>query len=610
MTRPNIAFNILRSVPVLWAKPSRMKFSLLFSLLFLLPISNDDWQSKLSDELLVDLQRGSTLDVIVRFSDQADLSTAKDIRGKEAKTNFVFNRLLQTAETQQQDVRTWLDQHRIEYQAFVLVNALRIERADMDLVRQLAERREVARIMGNPWGKIEDLAEPLSAATERGDPAEIEWNIEQINAPQVWDMGYRGEGVVIGNQDTGIDWDHEALLDKYRGSYDGTVDHNYNWHDAIHSANPLNGDTVLTDPSVNFCGFDSAEPCDDNGHGTYTVGISVGETPDNQVGVAPGARWIGCRNMDRGWGSPASYIECFEFFLAPTDLNGENPDPSRAPHVINNSWRCPEVEGCNDDNYALMEMAVDNLKAAGVVVVVSAGNSGPNCATIDAPAAIFENSFVVGATNEQDTITNFSSRGPVLVGTDTPLRKPDIVAPGRNIRGPRRNDNYSIGSGTSASGPHVAGLVALLINANPDLAGEVDMIEEIIEQSALPIESAQECSAGFTGMGIPNIVYGYGRIDALAAVNLALGVSSTNDRAELTGISASPNPTNGVLVVRSTELIPNALVELSDVRGRILLREQTDLQQRTLDVSELPAGVYVLSVRAEEGRWTERLVVQ
>lgn len=589
-----------------------MRLTLLFLLFATGLFATEPWQSKLSDELLIELERGGTERILVRFSAQADLSAAASLTRKEDKAQYVYQRLSELATTSQKDVREYLKSRQVSFNSFVMVNALAIETADLELVRNMAERPEVARIMPNPWTRLEDMAEPLTPAVDlRGGPQEVEWNIAQINAPQVWDMGFRGAGVVVGNQDTGIDWDHVALIEQYRGSDEnGSVDHNYNWFDAIDMASPLNNDDDPNDPEVNPCGFNSTEPCDDNGHGTYTVGISVGEEGGNQVGVAPEAEWIGCRNMDRGWGSPETYLECFEFFLAPTDVNGENPDPSRAPHVINNSWGCPEVEGCNEDNFALLETAVNNLKAAGVVVVVSAGNSGSDCSTISNPAAIYQNSFTVGATNQQDTIANFSSRGPVLVGTDLPYRKPDISAPGVNIRAPRRFDTYNSGSGTSAAGPHVAGLVALMINANPDLAGQVETIETIIEQTALGVESDQECGT-FTGMGVPNITYGYGRIDALAAVNMALTMVDVREVPGLQGLRITPNPTNGPLVISADTELGTVELRVNDVHGKILRSETIVLNKGgvvSLDLNRELPGIYFVRIGNGKRFWMERVI--
>ena len=344
------------------------------------------------------------------------------------------------------------------------------------------------------------------------------FSFNQVNAQlpdEVWDLGYSGEGVVIGGQDTGYDWDHEALIDKYRGWDGSSADHNYHWHDAIHAIDDSNSGT-------NPCGLDSPEPCDDHYHGTHTMGTMVGSAGSTEIGVAPDAKWIGCRNMERGDGTPATYLECFEWFLAPTDLNDQNPDASMAPHVINNSWSCPPSEGCDSSyDFTIMETAITNLQSAGVVVVVSAGNGGSGCSSIGDPPAFYPSSFSVGATNSNDNIASFSSRGPTA-NYGSPVLKPNVSAPGVSVYSSEPDDTYGTHSGTSMAGPHVAGLVALLISAEPALEGDVTQIENIIEQTALNLTSSQTCG-GVDGTEIPNNTYGHGRIDALAAVNFALG---------------------------------------------------------------------------------------
>lgn len=256
--------------------------------------------------------------------------------------------------------------------------------------------------------------------------------------------------------------------------------------------------------------------------------MTGGPSTDSIIGVAPDAKWMGCRNMEEGDGTPATYIECFEWFVAPTNLSNSSPNTAMAPHVINNSWGCPVLEGCNSSNYATMEAAVNAVRAAGIVVVVSAGNAGPNCSTVNEPAAMYTSSFSVGATNSSDVIANFSSRGPVTVYGNA--MKPNISAPGVNIFsciGNSNNSNsysYASWQGTSMAGPHVAGVAALIMSARPDLKGNVNVLEDLMEDNALPLYASAPFCGSDNASSSPNNVYGHGRIDALAAVNAALAL--------------------------------------------------------------------------------------
>ena len=328
---------------------------------------------------------------------------------------------------------------------------------DSHQLADLANRADVAHVFANPSVSLQLPAQPDPFAPQPISPDTVEWNIDKINAPAVWQMGFDGTGVVVAGQDTGYDWDHPALIDKYRGWNGANADHNYAWHDAIHSGGGV-------------CGADSAVPCDDHNHGTHTMGTMVGDDGvGNQIGVAPGAQWIGCRNMDQGDGTPTTYSECFQWFIAPTDLNDQNPNPAMAPDVINNSWGCPPSEGCTDPT--ILQTVVENTRAAGILVVTSAGNSGSACSTVTSPPAIYDASFSIGSTTSTDAISGFSSRGPVTVDGSNRL-KPDISAPGSNIRSSVRGGGYQGGwSGTSMAAPHVAGLAALLIDAVPSLQG-------------------------------------------------------------------------------------------------------------------------------------------
>jgi subtilisin family serine protease len=469
-----------------------------------------DWIAKTDPELLAATAGRETAEFLVVLHEQADLSHAARLAGKAERGGYVYETRTAVAARSQVPLHAFLDARGATYRAYWVINMLWV-RGDRALLQALAARNEVQHIYANRWQRAQ-LPTPIWADDDPRRPDVIEWNIDIVNAPDVWAQGFTGQGVVIGGQDTGYDWQHEAIKEQYRGWDGNTADHNYNWHDAIHEDNPGSGTT-------NSCGFDLAQPCDDNGHGTHTMGIMVGETPDLKIGMAPGARWIGCRNMEEGWGSPATYSECYEWFIAPYPLGGDpftDGDPARAPHVINNSWSCPATEGCATAD--VLKQVVEAVRAAGIVTVHSAGNGGPNCATVTTPAATYDASFTVGATDSQNLIADLSSRGPVMVDGSGRL-KPDVVAPGINVHSSIPGNGYAFLSGTSMAAPHVAGLVALLISAQPDLAGRVNALEEIITQSALGRTTTQACG-GDTATSVPNNTYGWGRIDALAAYQL------------------------------------------------------------------------------------------
>ena len=301
-------------------------------------------------------------------------------------------------------------------------------------------------------------------------PNGVEWNISKIGADQVWALGYTGQGVIVGDADTGVDWEHPALIEAYLGWDGAAASHDYHWYDAWDGR---------------------PEPWDDNGHGTHTTGTVVGSDGENQIGVAPGARWIACRNMRHGIGNPGGYISCMEFLLAPFPLAGDpfrDGDPARGAHVVNNSWGCPLEEGCLPDT---LRAAIGNLRVAGQMMVVSAGNDGPLCSTVQDAPAIYDEVYSVGALTQADQAAEFSSRGPVTVDASH-LPKPDIVAPGVDIRS-SIPDGYASLPGTSMAGPHVAGAVALLWSMDPSLIGDLERTEEVLAASAQPLTTAASC---------------------------------------------------------------------------------------------------------------------
>ncbi len=419
------------------------------------------------------------------------------------RLNSVINQLKSNEQKSRSKLEKIVKSYSTDYQFFWINNSLRVTMKSQD-VKEFIKNPLVARAYLNSGEKLKanKVYHVSKSATS------IEWGLEKIGVPQVWELGYKGQGVVIAGQDTGYQWDHPALKAKYRGWDGQNVDHNYNWHDSIASPN-----IICVDDS------NQPAPCDDINHGTHTMGTMVGDDgKGNQIGVAPEAKWIGCRNMNQGDGTPASYTECFQFFVEPTDLNGENPDLSKVPHIINNSWGCPESEGCTQPD--VLKTVVENTVAAGILVVASAGNSGSRCNTVNTPIAIYEKALTVGSTDSNDSISSFSSRGGVLLDGSNRI-KPDIAAPGGQVRSSIPGGGYARFSGTSMAGPHVAGVAALMISANPALAGNPELIKDILLESSDYKSADKECN-NVPADQRPNNTFGWGRLNALTAVNNSL----------------------------------------------------------------------------------------
>lgn len=460
---------------------------------------------------------GKEAEVIVKMKARADLSLAFKMKDKESRVRYVYETLLKEANESQAELRRWLEKRGIEYRWFYTTNALYLK-GDRDLVYQIARRGDVEGVYGNPWIKnILPIPEDelLTSAKYLDELLAIEWNVNKVKAPQVWAMGHRGEGVVVGAQDTGYRWTHTAVKNQYRGWNGTTADHDYNWHDSIHSGG-------------GSCGADSPVPCDDNGHGTHTIGTVLGSdynpgsgqncssTTTNQVGVAPCAKWIGCRNMNQGTGSPATYIECFDFFLAPYPVGG-NPnqgDPSKAPDLTTNSWGCPSSEGCS---WNTLQDSVNAHYAAGIMFVAAAGNDGSACGSVNDPPALYQNTFTIGSTTSSDAMSSFSSRGPADY---TNLMKPNVVTPGSNVRSAYNSSDtaYTTMSGTSMATPCSAGVVALLWSCFPSMKNDISTTQDVLQTTATRLTSIVESCGGDYVNG-PNNTWGYGLLNAEAACN-------------------------------------------------------------------------------------------
>ena len=425
---------------------------------------------------------------VAELEAKPDLSQEAAIEDREERLAAVRQSLLQTAQRTQAQVISTLKAANTPYQAFWLRNQIVFE-GDQALAERISSIAGVAEVRPE---KIYPLVRPVETeaaiAAAAGDP---EWGVDTIGADDAWAMGVIGGGIVVGNIDTGVEYTHPALVNQYRGNNgDGSFTHDHNWWDP-----------------TDICG---QEPCDNVFHGTHTMGTIVGGdgpgpfTPD--IGVAPGARWIAAKGCEDLGCSESALLSSGEFMLAPTDLAGENPDPSLAPHIVSNSWG----GGPGDIFY---QDIVNNWRAAGIFPVFASGNPGPECGAGGSPGD-FNESFSVGATDIDDFIADFSGRGPSVFGKINP----DVSAPGVDVLSAVPGDAYEIVSGTSMAAPHVAGTMALVLSASPELISQVEETFDIVRDTAVNIV---DTTCGGDDDGDPNNVYGEGRVDAAAAVAVA-----------------------------------------------------------------------------------------
>jgi subtilisin family serine protease len=340
---------------------------------------------------------------------------------------------------------------------FWVFNALEIVAAP-DVVTEIAALPEVAEI--KPNASVQAPSAPLNS------PAP-EWNIARVRAPDLWSLGLRGQGLVVANMDTGVDATHPDLAARWRGGTNS-------WYDP-------NGQHPTT-------------PIDVSGHGTWTMGTMVGgDAGGSAVGVAPDARWIAVKIFnDHGTATAAGIHAGFQWLLDPDG----NPATDDAPDVVDDSWTMSA--SCD----LTFQPDLRALRAAGILPVFAAGNSGPSPGTSMSPANNPE-AFAVGGTDDADAIDAGSSRGPSSCG-QAPY--PQLVAPGVNVRTTDLYGGYMSVGGTSIAAPHAAGALALLLGAFPGLDPE--------RQAA-----ALENGAVDLGALAPDDVFGWGRLDALASYN-------------------------------------------------------------------------------------------
>jgi len=467
-----------------------------------------------------------TITVIVRLQEQADLSDIPATPTVARRTATVDRLQRHAARTQApviELVRSLQRQGAVTaYTPYWIFSGLAV-RCNLAAAQELARHPSVASVRANQVV----ILDPSPAEIAQPATTTVPWGLQRIRAPQVWSgYGVRGEGVVVANIDTGVDWTHPALYASYRGYDPVASQHDYHWIDLTPTDAPAQA------------------PNDFHGHGTHTMGTIVGADPEAGiiVGVAPAAQWVAVKAFywnGKGWVSDeATLHSALQWCLAPTDRNGENPDPSLAPDIINNSWG--DADGTSD---AYLD-DVRALNAAGILAVYSAGNDGPGAASVGAPAS-YPEALAVGATTSSDDIASFSSRGPSPF--DGSL-KPDVSAPGNAVYSALPGNRYGYLNGTSMAAPHVAGLAALLWSADRSyhaglLSGALHGVPE--RNPTLTVTSTKQLiSATSVDLGQPGAdnSFGAGRIDAYAALQALLGPIALQPRIYLPLVTQSNLP--------------------------------------------------------------------
>jgi subtilisin family serine protease len=514
---------------------------------------------KVESTLVDQISANGSADFIMRFSDQADLSPAYTMDW-DARGEYVYNTLKETASHSQVNAKALLDAQGLTYQTFIAGNELYVfgssqaatkgQKAfdELAVVNALAALPEVSAIRSIRTYTIDpvEVSKPLQNITWAGDllsyhvlmtvgttvTGVVEPWIVDTKADQFWStFGVRGEGIVVANIDTGVDYTHIALNPNYKCL-----------------ANP-SSPTCWYDPGTQDCSGLNGGPCDAGAplyHGTHVMGTMVGDdNPSLQwiVGMAPNAQWIACLGLPGGSGTDLDINGCADWLLAP----GGNP--ANRPQVVNNSWGSPYIY--NGDAWFLPK--VNAWRAAGIFPAFSAGNDGTaGCSTLSSPGD-YQEVFTSAAHGSARVIATFSSRGPSDFGHD-PYTKPNITSPGVNIISAKPTNTWQTMSGTSMASPHTAGAVALLWSLKPALKGNIDATFQLLQNTADPPHDGGNCGAPPDGQG--NYTYGYGHLNVLAAGNVGSVVTviapplnatlrpNETRSIPITIMNSTPNPLN------------------------------------------------------------------
>jgi subtilisin family serine protease len=434
-----------------------------------------------------------------------------------------------------------------------IANAIEVK-ATPDVIREVAARPEVAAVQPNAT-----IQAPAAVTSSAAEP-----NLDVVNAPDLWDLGYRGQGVVVASMDTGVDATHPDLSGSWRGGSNS-------WYDP-------NGQHTT--------------PTDVNGHGTQTTGVMVGGAAGGtSIGLAPDAKWIAVKIFnDSGQATTSRIHQGFQWLLDP-DGNPSTPD---APNVVNNSWTMSTASCALD-----FQLDLRSLRAAGILPVFAAGNYGPTVGTVMSPANLPE-AFAVGGTDNSDAIYPYSSRGPSSCAGAT---APALAAPATNVRTSDLYGGYVTDTGTSMAAPHVSGALALLLSAVPGLSA--DQQAAALEGSAVDLGAA----------GLDNN-FGYGRLDVLAAYHqvattpdYTVGVSPSSVTVT---VAAGGQASYAVTVTGVNGFIGDVALSLSGLPSSVgsatfspaVVSAAGTSQLNVTTLASAPPGTYPLTITGTSGTTT------
>ena len=519
--------------------------------------------------------------------DRSQLSRRADfIPTKAERRDFVVNELKTFTEASQHDLKRVLaemESHGMvsSVRSLWSANTLYFE-ATKPAILDLAQRTDIETITLNTqhqWIAEGETPKPAS------DTRETTPNITKVKADQVWELGYTGAGVVVAVVDSGVNYNHLDLADHL---WDGGEEFPHHGYDIVN---------------------DDDDPMDDKGHGTHCAGTVCGDgTAGALTGIAPEATLM-CVKSIRGDG----------FGGAVNIASGMEWAVEHGCDLISMSLG---MVGAGVADKEILRRTCEAVLDAGIVAMVCAGNEGnaflqmtypvPNNVRVPAscpppyldpdqmanPGAL-SCVVAVGAVNYNDAAADFTSRGPVT-WQDTEfgdyaynpgigLIRPDLCAPGVNIKSLdyENTSGYTNMDGTSQATPCVAGIVALMLQKNPELTPAE--ICRILEETSVKLTPTK---SNITGVG---------RVDALAAVNAVEaydGVTEQSIEAEV-----FPNPSSGSFTILCEGV---KRVSIYSVDGRLVKTFEVKATECRID--DLERGIYLVRMETSNETFVQKIV--